>query len=117
MTEMCKEKVIWFLNTLLPETDLISVMNPFVLQRKRVLQEAFCFISSLNAIHLMNLAVQETFRIETHIQILHQKREKTLRLHQTDISPNDLFRRRAKELSDKGLQGISEKGFPWWCRG
>lgn len=44
------------------------------LWQRSVLQKAFGFISSLNAIHLMNLAVQETFRIETHIQILHQKK-------------------------------------------
>lgn len=34
-----------------------------------VLQKAFRFIPRLNAVHFMNLTVQETFRIETHIQI------------------------------------------------
>lgn len=40
------------------------------LWRIATLQKAFYFISGLNVIHLMNLAVQKTFRIETHIQIL-----------------------------------------------
>lgn len=48
----------------------------------------------------MNLAVQETFRIKTYIQILHQKREKALRVHQRDAPPNVQFRKRSKEISD-----------------
>lgn len=40
------------------------------LWRIATLQKGFYFISGLNAINLMNLAVQKTFRIETHIQIL-----------------------------------------------
>lgn len=43
------------------------------LWRKIILQKAFHLIPGLNAIHLMNLAVQETFRIETHIEILQRK--------------------------------------------
>lgn len=53
------------------------------LRSKCVLQKAFHFISGLNAIHLMNLAVQETLRIETHIQILHQKRKRALEVYQS----------------------------------
>lgn len=64
-----------------PVGALHAPSKPLVLRllkwyRKCVLQKAFHFISSLNAIHLMNLAVQETFRIETHSQILQQNKKR-----------------------------------------
>lgn len=51
----------------------------------------------------MNLAVQEAFRIETHIQILHQKRKKALRVLQRNTWAKVQCMEGCKEPSDKGL--------------
>lgn len=61
---------VWAVHSCAMTLLLQLLRGRFRLWRTATLQKGFYFISGLNAIHLMNLTVQKTFRIETHIQIL-----------------------------------------------